>query len=205
MSHSPTKGFTLAELIISIGIMIVIGFAVSQFIRNIFILNSGVYNSLTAQLEGRKILKIMVAELRTIAPSALGSYPLDTVATSTLIFYADINGNGSMDRIRYFLDQGSRTLKKGVVSPSGNPSSYNLNSETVTTLVTEIVNGTSTPMFDYYDSTYAGTTTPLSIPVTPSAVRLIKVTVLIDKDPNRSPNTISIVTEVAPRNIKDNL
>lgn len=200
-----TRGFSFPELMVAMFIFVIIFMSGWDFAKNIISYNSSAQDSLNAQLEGRKVLKIMVSELRTTAPSVLGAYPLDTVGTSTLIFFADINGNNLPDRVRYFVDPITRTLKKGVVSPTGNPLTYNLGNEIVSTLVTNIANGSSTNVFDYYDSSYAGTTTPLSLPVDPSKVRLIKVSVLIDRDPNRSPGLITLISEVSLRNLKDNL
>ena len=198
-------GFTLVEILVTLFIVTFIGIATSQFARNVIIYNTAGQDSLNAQLEGRKVLKVMVAELRSASVSALGSYPIDTSGTSTLIFFSDLNGDGLSERIRYYTDPVNRTLKKGVVIPSGNPVTYNLGGETVSTLVTSIANGTSTDMFNYYDSNYAGTTTPLTFPPDTSRVRLVKITVLIDEDPNRLPNAINITSEVGFRNLKDNL
>jgi prepilin-type N-terminal cleavage/methylation domain-containing protein len=199
------KGYTLTELLVSITIITIIAIAGSALAKNVISYNSSAQASLDAQLEGKRVLKIMVAELRTVAPSVLGSYPLETVATSSITFYADINGNGQTDRVRYFIDPTTRVLKKGVTAPSGSPLTYNLGNEQTTTLITDIANGTTTDMFEYYDASYAGTSTPLAIPVDVSRVRLVKITAIIDRDPNRSPTTISLVSEVSLRNLKDNL
>ncbi len=199
------KGYTLPELIISIFIMTIVVIAGTTFARNVIVYNTAGQDSLNAQLEGRKVLRTMVSELRTASPSALGSYPIDTAATSTLIFFADLNNDGVPERVRYFLDTPNRMLKEGVTSPSGSPLTYNLGNETVETLVSSVANGTSTPIFDYYDSSYAGTTTPLALPINIPSVRLVRISVLIDKDPNRSPNTTFMVSSVMFRNLKDNL
>lgn len=199
------RGYTLTELMISIAIIIIIVIAGSTLAKNVVTFNSSAQASLDAQLEGKRVLKVMVAELRTVAPSVLGSYPLETVATSSITFYADINGNGQTDRVRYYIDPVARALKKGVVSPSGSPLAYDLSSEKTSTLISDIANGTTTSMFDYYDANYAGTTTPLALPVDISKVRLVKITAIIDRDPNRSPTTITLISEVSLRNLKDNL
>ena len=199
------KGFTLIEILVSVGVLIMIGIVASTFARNVLIYNSAGHDNLVLQLEGRRVLRTVVSELRTASQSVLGAYPIDTAATNTLIFFADINNDGFSERIRYFLDHSTRTLKKGVIVPSGSPATYNLGNETIVTLVSNVANGTSTPIFDYYNSSYAGTTTPLIIPVNISSIRLIRASVLIDRDANRSPNTVYFISSVMPRNLKDNL
>lgn len=199
------KGFTLVEILVSISIMVFIVMIVGIFARNVIVYNTAGHNSLVAQLDGRKVLRTMVSELRTSAPSVLGSYPIDTAATDTLIFFADLNNDGVSERVRYFFDPSTRALKKGIIFPSGSPLAYNLGNEKVVTLVSSIANGTSTQIFEYYDSLYAGTTTPLALPINISSVRLIKINVLVDKDENRSPATAHFISSVMLRNLKDNL
>lgn len=199
------KGFTLLEILIAMFILSLIVMATGTFARNVIIYNTAGQNSLTAQLEGRRVLRTMVSELRTSVPSALGAYPIETAATNTIIFFTDLDEDGLPERIRYFLDSVTRAVKRGVVSPSGFPLVYNLGSESVTTLISSVVNSTSTPMFDYYSAVYAGTTTAMALPINIASVRLVRMNVLIDKDQNRSPNTIYLISSVMFRNLKDNL
>jgi len=116
---------------------------------------------MTAMLESRKILSTMVTELRSTVPSALGSYPIESVATSSIVFFADVNADDVSDRIRYFVDPITRTVKRGVILATGEPPAYTAG-ETFSTLVNDVANDTSTPLFDYYDGNYAGASSPLS-------------------------------------------
>lgn len=201
---SAMGGFTIVEMIVVLGVLSIVGIVVSDFARNVLLLNSSGQNSLVAQLEGRRVLKTMVAELRTAFPSAFGSYPLESVADDSVVFFANISGNSDTERIRYFYDAPSKSIKKGVTSPSGNPPVYNVGNEVVTTLITDIANG-PTPLFEYFDSSYTGTEDPLILPVDISRIRLIRINVLIDRDATHSPALISLTSEVSLRNLKDNL
>lgn len=197
------KAFTLVETLVSVAIFIMITLAITAFQQDIFSLNSGIQSNLTAQLDARKILRTAIAELRSASPSSLGSYPLAQVGTSSLIFYSNIDTDAPKERMRYFL-QGSN-LMRGVVQPSGSPYVYDASSEKLDTVIRNVVNATSTPIFEYFDSNYSGTTTPLTSPVDATAVRLIRITVIIDQDPNRSSSRITVTTQGALRNLKDNL
>ena len=156
-------------------------------------------------LEGRKILNVMVSELRSTAPSALGSYPVETAATNTITFFADVNSDDVSDRIRYFFDPVTHKVMRGVVLAEGEPPAYNLADETLSTLITDIANGTSTPVFDYYDKNYAGTSSPLTLPINITDIRLVKVTIKIEKNPDRGPLLTTMTSQAAFRNLKDNL
>jgi len=200
-THS--SAFTLVETLVSIAIIVMITLVITAFQRDIFSLNTSIQNSLSAQLDARKILRTAIAELRSASPSNLGSYTLAQVATSSLIFYSNIDSDAPKERMRYFL-QGAN-LMRGVIHPSGAPYIYDVSTEKLDTVIRNVVNGTSTPIFEYFDSNYSGTTTPLIQPVTATAVRLIRITVVIDQNPNRSPTRITVTTQGTLRNLKDNL
>lgn len=199
------RGFSIVEFLITIGISILVVILITYFARATFSFNLTSQASLNAQFESRKILNYVIGELRSASPSALGGYPIETAGTSSLIFYADINNDDNSDRIRYFFDAPNKMIKKGVVLAAGAPPSYNLGAETITTVMNDVTNASTTPLFDYFDKNYAGTTTPLAIPVNIASIRLVRLTVKVDKDINRSPVTMTFTSSASLRNLKDNL
>jgi len=202
-NHQDSKsGFTIIEVLVSIFIFTLIGLAVYSFQHNVFSLNKIISDSLAAQDEARRAFKTMNAEIRTASPSSLGAYALSETATSSFIFYSNIDDDFYKERVRYFL-QGA-TLKKGVIKPSGVPLTYNPANETVSELAHDVANAT-TSIFSYYDTNYDGTTQPLAEPINVSAVRLVKITIIIDRDPTKPPAPITLTTQISIRNLKDNL
>ena len=197
------KGFSLAELVITLAIVTAIGWGVTTLGRDIFLFNNIAQANLNAQVEGRRAVRFFSAELREASPSSLGAYPLAAAATSTITFFTDYDNDGLKEQIRYYLQ--NKNLMKGVTKPTGNPLTYNAANETLSTVVTDIANGTSTPVFLYYDSTYAGTTTPLTLPINLTAVRLVQIQLVVDRNPNRSPNPLTVTSAITLRNLKDNL
>jgi len=204
MNHQlSSKAFTLVETLVSLGIIAVITLAITAFERDIFSLNSSLQNNLTAQLDARKVLRTAIAELRSASPSSSGAYPLAQVGTSSLIFYSNIDGDAPKEKLRYFLQ--NSTLMRGVTEPTGVPIVYNPSVEKLDIVIRNVVSSASTPIFEYFDKNFYGTTTPLTQPVDPLAVRLVRITVVIDRDPNRSPTNITVTTQGTLRNLKDNL
>jgi len=190
------SGFSVVETIIVIFIISLIGIATIEFQKDIFSLNTILFNNLVTQDEIRRTLKVMTAEIRPLSPSSTGAYPIAEANPSSFIFYSDIDNDQLKEQIRYFLD--GTTLKKGIIKPSGTPLTYNPVNETKSELIHNVITDT---IFNYYDKNYDGTTPPLTQPVDISAITLIKITIVIDKDPDKSPGPITLTTQVAMRNL----
>jgi hypothetical protein len=197
------RGVTVAETIVYVAIFTLIISSVTLFQRDVFSLNFTIQGNLNTQLDARHLIKVMVSQLREAVPSSTGSYPIEAASSTAIIFYSDINADTKIERVRYFVS--GSTIKKGTVSPTGTPPAYNLNSETITTLISNVVSSSTVPVFQYYPSSYDGTTAALSSPVDIKSIRLVKITVIIDNDPNKSPVPIQVTSQVSLRNLKDNL
>ena len=63
---------------------------------------------------------------------------------------------------------------------------------------------TTSTRFDYFDGTYMGTTSPLTQPVDNYRVRLIRLTVTVDKDTHRAPAPLTVTGQSLIRSLKDN-
>ncbi len=185
-----------------ISISVIVGIAVGTFQKDVFYLDTVFQDSLNAQKDTRNALASMSAEIRSASPSSVGAYPLAETATSSFTFYSDIDGDGLKERVRYFLN--GKTLKKGVLEPSGNPLSYNPVNEIISDFVKNITNGTSSPIFAYYDDSYDGSTAPLPSPVNILSVSLVKITAVVDSNPGRAPIPLTLTTQMSIRNLKDN-
>lgn len=196
------RGITLIEVLVSIALFSVVILLIGLFTRNIFYYNSVFSGGLSSYDQLKKVLYPIASEIRSASPSSLGSYPIETAENNNFVFFADINGDGLKERVRYFLS--NKTLKKGVIIPSGVPLSYQSSNEIVTDIVNNVVNGT-VPVFNYYDTNYNGSNSSLSSPIDILSVRLVKITIISDTDPNRPPAPITITTQASMRNLKDNL
>lgn len=194
---------TLVELVIVIGILGIIMVAVASFQTNILTNNRYSFDSLSSAQDARAILRTIVRELRSTSPGNNGSYAISTAATSTIVFYSDTNGDGIKEQIRYFI--ATTTLKKGVIIPTGSPLVYNTNNENITILAYNVRNSTSSPLFEYFNENYSGTGSPLTQPVVVTSISLIKISLLIDSNPNKAPALRTYTSQVNLRNLKDNL
>lgn len=190
------------EILIAMGISAGVLLVIVQFQIDIFNLNELLQVGLKNQNDARKIIKPMANEVRSASQSSIGAFPLETVATSTFTFFTDLDNDGLKERVRYHLD--GTTFKKGVIKPSGSPLVYDTDDEEIIRVVEDVLPQT---IFTYYDENYDGTasSSPLVQPVTPANVRLVKVEISIDTDPNKPPEPIRVETQMSLRNLKDNL
>ncbi len=197
-----THGFTITELVVVVAIVALLSVGVGNFMGDVFSLGSVARGSLSVSQDARNVLRVMAREIRAAAPSANGAYPLLSVASSSISFFSDIDGNGQRDFVRYYVS--SSTLMKGVTVAAGSPLSYSTTSE-ITYIVMSDVRNASTSIFTYYDNAYAGTSSPLAFPVSVQSVRLVRIDLVLDANADRAPATKTFTTQVSIRNLKDNL
>ena len=204
-AHSYSCGFTLVEVFISIAIFAAVSVAIFAFYVNTLSNQQAVSNSLATAQNAEVILKTLLVEIRSMALSGNGVYPLVTAGTSTLTFFSSPVSTSTIEEITYALK--GTTLYRGVIMPSGSPVTYNPANQSTTTVLTSVYNATSSPIFQYYNQNYTGTSSPLSQPVNLSSVTLIKIALTLNPNPNgkppSQPRTYS--TQAALRNLKTNL
>lgn len=199
------SGFTIIEVVVSIAILLMIGLGIITFERSVLTNTKVLQAELNSGQQIRRTLAGFVADLRSASPSSAGAYAIDTAATSTLIFYANVDNDASIERIRYFVATG--TLRRAVLKPTG--TIYNVANEKFSTIINDLANPTSTPIFTYYDSGYDGftssSTDPLPIPINIPSIRMAKMSIVVNPNGVRAPVMQTYTTQVSIRNLKDNL
>ena len=205
MPLPPTSrsGFSLLEILIVIAIASAVVLVVGNFSNNISGLNVLVSQELQSKSDVNQLLQTAGNEIRSMTESGNGAYPIDVAGTTTFAFYSDINQNGSVDHVRYFL--ASSSIYKGVIAPTGTPASYPTSGEVVADIIDNVARpATSTPLFTYYDSSYTGSQAPLAQPVSIAAIRLVGISFMVNTNASRSSAPQYFSTLVDIRNLKSN-
>jgi prepilin-type N-terminal cleavage/methylation domain-containing protein len=196
-------GFTLIEISITSALLaIVIGVASAFW----YFIQQNYHFSVTRfQItdQANQTLRQITSEIRQAKAAMNGAYPLALLEDNQLIFYADINSDGEVERRRYFLD--NNFVKRGIVEPSGDPPSYDLGSERVMIIV-EGVDLTQLPLFTYYNGNWPGDqlNNPLSYWERPLETRLIKVRIPLVFSDAQGDHPYQIESTVQVRNLKNN-
>ena len=125
-----------------------------------------------------------------------GAYPLAAAATSSVTFHADVDKDGGVERVRVYLI--GSTLYRVVQNAAGNPASYVGQAYATSTIATYVTNGTSTPLFRYFDESGAELSGTTSL----ANVRSIQTTLKVDINPNRAPDIFTLTQTAMLRNLR---
>lgn len=192
------RGFTLIEILIAMALTSMVLVFVTYFTFDISKFGTDFSNRLEAEFELQLTMRAMISEIRSMGPGGNGSYPIATATTTTFTFYSDIDGDGTFEQVRYFLD--GTILKKGVIDPTATqPVQYPPANELISEVVHYMVPGV---IFTYYPEGLPDEMIPFPSPVDVAKVRLVKIIGTVDKDATMPPlpTTLSITATI--RNLR---
>lgn len=200
------KAMSFIEMMVAIFIMGVgmIGFSqllLSTWKSNKFILETG-----NTAVQVNRASNEIISNLRRVRQADNGDYPIEYGSNFDLKIYLDVDGDGTTERVHYWLDSAAQEVKRGVTEPTTTtPPTYPGSDTTVTTIATYIVNTNVQPVFYYYNQNYPGDTinNPLTTPVNIHNVRLIRVLLRMNIDPIRAPNNINVESFADLRNLEN--
>jgi prepilin-type N-terminal cleavage/methylation domain-containing protein len=193
------RGFTLVEVIIAMGILIAVGVTFAQLSLRITGSTLQFTSSLVTQQAIQETLLAMIPEIRSIAQSNDGAYPISAASTSTFEFYSDIDRDGLFERVRYFWN--GTKFTKGVIKPTGSPLTYVTSTEVLVDQVQNLVTGTQ--LFTYYDKTATSSaSTPMSSPIDPLGIKIVKIYIVANQGTTAAPSLVGVETEATIRNLR---
>jgi type II secretory pathway pseudopilin PulG len=192
-----SRAFTLIETIVVVAVTALITVTLGVLLVYFYKTNAYTLEQTTAVAQARRGVEDAMKYLREASYGSDGSYPLKSVATSTITFYANVNNDSAIEQITYKMKNG--VFYRVVATPTGNPLSYINPTFATTTVATSVVNSTSTPIFRYFDNTGIELTAPVSV----SRVASIQTTVVIDVNMNRAPVALTLSAGATLRNLQN--
>lgn len=198
------KGFTLVETLVAITLLL-IGTAATTLLFSKMIQNKSYSLEMgrSAFVVSRSVGDL-TQYLRRVRQSDAGAYPIVSADDNNLIVYSDYNKDGKTERLHFYLS--NNKVYMGVRSPSATfPVTYLAGDATTTEIADHIVNTSDDHMFSYYNKDYPADTVnnPVATPADVSEIRLVKIFLKINIDPNRAPDNIQQETFVELRNLND--
>jgi prepilin-type N-terminal cleavage/methylation domain-containing protein len=198
------KGMTLIEMMMAIAIaLLAMGGFTLLFFKGVQT-NSFVIEEGNAALYASRAIDTLVSDLRKVRQGDNGDYPIVSVASFDLKVYSDIDNDSITERVHYYLED--TTLKRGVAKPiAGTPVIYPANDTEVSVLANAIVNTPNEPLFSFYNKDYPSDTihNPMTGSIALNDIRLVRVWVHIDINPQRASNDINIESFAELRNLND--
>jgi len=194
------QGMSLIEMIVYIGIYSFVMLALTNALISFYQANRFTLEQMSQLENARKGTSSMIFSLRQAAYSASGAYPLEAVSPNSITFYSDIDDDGVIERVRYFLS--GNTFERGVIKPVGIPAVYDSGSEIITNLSEYVRNAElGVDVFTYFDTTGTQMTNPFII----INVRWIQVKLVVNVNPATMPNEFTLRSSATLRNLKSNL
>jgi type II secretory pathway pseudopilin PulG len=195
-SRNASRGFTLGETIVVVAIIGAVGVAVTSMITFFYRSNAYAFQQTSAVDSAHRGLDGSFRNMREASYGDDGSYPVESAATSSVTFYSDVDNDGPVEKVRLYILAG--TLYRQVTNSAGSPPSYTGQTISTSTIATNVVNATSTPVFRYYDTNGTELTAPADV----SKVVAVATTLSVDLNPSRAPDIFTLQASATLRNLR---
>jgi len=193
------RGYTLIEMLVVISITALLSGVIVNSILSFYRTNTNTFEQASQVDEARRGIGSMIRDIREIAYSDNGSYPIVSTATSTFSFYSDIDRDASTELVRYYLT--GTSLRKGVTNSTGTPPTYDLANEQVSIISNYVRNPSQgIPVFRYYNAS----STEITPGATTTSIIFVTVDMVVNVDPYRLPGEFTLHSSATIRNLKKN-
>ena len=193
MAH--TRGMTMIEATVWIGVFTSAMLALTTSVLYFYRTSNYTIQQSTATASAQRGIDSMVRTIREASYASNGAYPVVSLAENDFRFYADVDSDLGIERVRYYLS--GEQLFKGIIEPTGDPAIYS-GAEATSTISDYVENlNKSTALFTYYDKNGAPITNYTKI----ADVRFVAANLLIDVDTQKTPIPLSLRSTAAMRNL----
>ncbi len=133
-----------------------------------------------------------------------GAYPVVFADDNELIFYGDYDKDGVTERLHLY--KSGTDIILGIREPNSTfPVTYASGDGSTEVIASHVVNEVSDAIFAYYGADYPedSINNPIATPATVPDVRLVRITLFVNIDPNHAPDNVRIQTFAEMRNLND--
>ncbi|OGI17314.1 MAG: hypothetical protein A2Z52_02925 [Candidatus Moranbacteria bacterium RBG_19FT_COMBO_42_6] len=198
------KGMTLIEMMLAISIftMGIAGFSL-LFVKS-WKINSYTFEMGQSSLAAYQGVSKIMVYLREVRQADNGAYPIRSASDNDLVIYSDYDKDGITERLHFY--KNGNQIMMGYRKPSGGlTKTYADGDQETKVIASNIVNEANVPIFYYYNKNYPGdqANNPVPTPANVANIRLVKILLKINIDPNRAPDNIESSSFVELRNLND--
>ena len=190
----------MVEMLVALSIFIVVMFVITSALVSFYRYNAYGIEQSGAIDSARRGIEPTINHIREATYSDEGAYPIVSAAPNSFSFYSDIDRDSNVEKVRLFIESG--VFKKGITESAGDPPVYDNQPENVFILSKNVRNADlGVNIFRYYDNTG----TEIADLANVSDIAFVKMNIIINVNPDRSPNDFTITASAALRNLKTNL
>lgn len=188
-------GFSLVESLVVIAISTFVMLAITEAIIFFYRTNDYAIEQSAAIRSAKIGVDSLVQDIREAAFADTGAYPVESMGTSSLTVYADVNRDDDVERVRYYLDE--TDFQRVVTAPTGTPTTYSgeQTEETISRSIRNEPQGEA--IFSYYDAS-GGEITNLA---NRQDLAFVVIELIVNIDPNRQPDNTTIRSSATLRNV----
>ena len=190
------RGMTLIEVTVGISVLIMVLLALTTTLQSFYSTNRYAIGQSSAVTSAQRGMDKVIRAIRESAYSSQGAFPIVSIAANDFIFYANVNSDPLIERVHYFVS--GTSLIEGIISATGDPPAYTT-AEATSTLSDYVHNlDQNVKTFRYYD----GAGVEITDYSKWANVRFVEVSIVVDVDPNKPPNQLTLRSSAGIRNLK---
>lgn len=190
------RGFTLVETVVTIALTGMVMLVLSSVIVFFYRTNANVLEQSGAITSARRGIENAMRDLREATIAEDGGYPVVSAGPNAITFYADVDKDDSVERIRYELD--GDVLYRYTLQAVGNPPTYT-GEESVEIISDNVRNDIfGTDVFQYFD----GAGEELSANPDALDIRFVTGTIIVNVNPTRAPEEFTLTSSATLRNLR---
>lgn len=195
---------TLVEILVGMGLLMFLTAAVIALQSLISRSEEFSVRTVLTTENANAAVQSLITELRSARMAETGAYPIVEANPQQVIFYANADADPQVERIRYTLSD--QTLIKGTIDPQGFPVTYPVDQE-IQKPVAQYIVSEGDPIFFYYNEDWPTDTTnnPLPTPADLSQVKLVRVVIRVNADPQEPQSELTLESSAQIRSLKENL
>lgn len=195
LKNKQLKGMTFVEVVIAISIFTVGILTFTLLFVKGWQSNKNALEEGQASMAASTGVRKAVDVIRKSRQGDNGSYSIVSATSNDLKIYSDVDGDDDTERVHYYLENGN--FKMGITNPDTQvPPNYASSDETVN-IVAQYVDNNGQPLFSYYDESGNLLTGTINV----NEIRMIKIYLRVDANPNLPPDPVVVQSFVTPRNL----